>query len=576
MSDKHASPSTVIAREEITTLPTYLVGLPDQTPPIGRLWGYWRIYPYPMLDELTDQREDVDYRALVMENEYLKLTVLPEIGGHLYAYDRIANQDVFYRPSVIKPALIALRGAWIAGGIEFNFPVSHNPLTFAPVDSTMRDNPDGSATITIGAYEQLTRMRWSVDITLRPGAARIDTTIRVENRTSLPHRYYFWSNSAERVTEGTRFVSPVTSVNGWQGFMRYPIHEGEYVPAYRNHHVACDLFSRNVRADFFGCYDDDANEGIVNVADHHQVTGRKYFTWGNSHDGLVWEHFLSDNEGPYIELQSGPFETQSVFRLLAPHQVNQWSECWYPVRGIGGFEFANENVAVSLVKTERGNTIGVHSTRPIVDATITAEVNGSSVGSWDADLAPDEPAILQLDLDPGEAPVHVIITSPTDHVIANCVIPWKAEEDDLTDPPLVGESEKDTVHGLYARGMHAEEQNLLPDARALYEQAIERDQLAVLPLTRLGILQIKAGEYEEALTSLDRAARVASTSAEIHYYRGVALRNLLDRRNDAEHAFWQTRFDPYYFALGRYQLGELAAVRDDFESALGHFVAASE
>ncbi len=576
MSNKHISPSTVIAREEITTLPTYLVGQPDQTPPIGRLWGYWRIYPYPMLDELTDQREDVDYRALVIENEYLKLTVLPEIGGHLYAYDKIANQDVFYRPSVIKPALIALRGAWIAGGIEFNFPVSHNPLTFAPVDSSLQENPDGSATITIGAYEQLTRMRWSVDITLRPGIARIDTTIRVENRTSLPHRYYFWSNSSERVTEGTRFVSPVTSVHGWRGTMRYPVHEGEYVPAYRNHHVACDLFSRNVRADFFGCYDDDTNEGIVNIADHHQVTGRKYFTWGNSHDGLVWEHFLSDSEGPYIELQSGPFETQSVFRLLAPHQVNRWSECWYPVRDIGGFEFANEDVAVNLTKNEQGSAIGIHSTRQIVDATITADVNGSSVGSWDADLAPDEPAIYPLDSDPGDTPVHVIITSPTDHVIADCVIPWKAEEDDLSDPPLVSESEQDTAHGLYARGMHAEEQNLLPDARALYEQAIERDPLAVLPLTRLGILQIKSGEYEEAITLLERAARVAPTSAEIHYYRGVALRNLPDRLNDAEQAFWQTRFDLYYFAVGRHQLGEIAANRGDFETALGHFVAASE
>lgn len=561
----------VTAKKERQTIPTYVAGPPDPTPPVARTWGYWRIYPYGMIDDLTDRREDVEYEVITLENRYLRLSILPDLGGHLYAYDKVAGRDIFYRPGVIKPALIAMRGAWIAGGIEFNFPVSHNPLTFAPVDRHVEHNPDGSVTAYIGAYEQLSRMRWTVGITLEPDTARIDTSIRLENRTPVPHRFYFWSNSAERVSEGTRFISPVKSVHGWQGTMRYPEHDGVDVPAYRNHHVACDLFSRDIQADFFGCYDDDEDAGVINVASRHEVNGRKYFTWGNSDDGLIWENILSDGDGPYIEIQSGPFETQSIFKMMEPHHFMQWGESWYGVRGTGGFEYANKLVALNLTSGENGTVLRLFATEPIADATVTVSDDERSFGSWDADLDPAKPAAMQLDsaIDGGE--VRVVISSRSHGVIAEAMLPWPGSEDDLDDRTHLDNSERETVAGLCASGLEAEQQNSVPEARNCYERALVMDPLAATALTRLGILDIKAGLFESAIHRLEQAARVLPDSGEVNYYLGLAYRRT-GRVDEAVAAFWRARLDPHFGIVGRYQLGEIAAQADNHSDALIHFI----
>lgn len=563
----------VVARRETVTIPTWIVGPADPAPPVRRAWGYWRIHPYPMLDDITDEQEDRQYSALILENRYYRVTVLPEIGGHLYAYDKASGRDIFYRPDTIKPGLVALCGAWIAGGIEFNFPCSHNPLTFRPVDHLITENPDGSATITIGAIEQVSRMRWSVGITLRPGVARIDTDIRLENRTAFPHRYYFWSNSAERVTEGTRFITPARSVYGWEGIMRYPVHNGKYLPPYRDHRSACDLFSRNLGADFFGCYDDMNDEGVVHVADHRVATGRKYFTWGNSDDGLVWQHILSDGAGPYIEIQAGPFETQGIFKLLEPHQVVRWGESWYGIRGTGGFEFANGDVAINLVRDSSGAHLFVHATRRIDAVRVRATLSDRQVGSWQGDLSPDAPADVSLAGLGADDRVRVLIESADGSVIAAALVPWWAEEDDLEDREALSADEKETVHGLAAQGTHWETQFDWPKARALHEKALSQDPLAIMPLTRMAILDLKMGLTNDGLGRLDRAARVVPDSAEVNYYRGVALR-LAGRRKDAQEAFWKARLSPHFGALGRYMLGEMALDDGEYGRALEHFRAA--
>ena len=568
------SEKPVSARYESVTISTYPIGPGDPTPPIRRQWGYWRVHPYAMLDDLIDRREDRTYAALVLENEYLLLTVLPEIGGHLYAYDKVSGRDIFHRPQSIKPGLIALCGAWITGGIEFNFPCSHNPVTFRPVDHALRENADGSATIFIGAIEHLSRMRWTVGITLHPGVAVIDTDIRLENRTALPHRYYFWSNSSERVGDGTRFIAAATSVYGWEGIMRYPVHNGKYLPPYRDHKSPCDLFSRHVQADFFGCYDDEYEEGVVHYADHHVVTGRKYFTWGNSGDGLVWRHILSDGEDPYIEIQSGPFETQSIFKLMEPHQVMRWQETWYGVRKTGGFEFANRDVTLNLLREKSGAKVIVFVTRRIGGASVSVTAHDRVVGEWKGNLAPESPVEVALaGVGPDES-VSVLVAAAEGR-LAEATLPWRGVEDDLTDPVLIGPSERETVHGLASQGYSHEEQFEWMRARECYAKALEADPLALFPLTRLGILEIKAGRANEALALLQRAARVLPDSGEVNYYRGIALR-LLGNRTEATEAFWRARLSPQFGALGRYMLGEMASEDGDAASALEHFRAAAE
>ena len=130
--------SSVTIREADENIPTYLSGPPDPNPMFffGKQsqGAEGRIYPYKLYDNLTNQKSDKIYHRVYLENEYVKISILPEIGGRLFsAVDKTNNYDYIYQQHVIKPALIGLTGAWISGGIEWNIPHHHRASTFIPV-----------------------------------------------------------------------------------------------------------------------------------------------------------------------------------------------------------------------------------------------------------------------------------------------------------------------------------------------------------------------------------------------------------------------------------------------------------
>ena len=128
-------------------------------------------YPYTLRENLTDRRADIAWRALFLENEYLKCSVLPDLGGHLYTcIDKIGGQPMFYANPSIKKAQIGYRGAWAAFGIEFNFPVSHNWVSMSPVDFSFAKNTDGSASVMVSNIDRPYGMQWTVELRLAPGS----------------------------------------------------------------------------------------------------------------------------------------------------------------------------------------------------------------------------------------------------------------------------------------------------------------------------------------------------------------------------------------------------------------------
>ena len=255
--------NSVKVYEKKLIIPTYEIGSEDRNPPFQRT-GNGSIYPYAMQDDLDGERMDKAYNAVYLENRYLRVIVLPEIGGKLYsAQDKSTGNELFYRNNVVKPGLIALRGAWISGGIEFNFPHGHTVSTFMPVDYVLRENEDGSASVIVSNLEGIFRMKWAVSITLYPDTSHIETTIFLYNRTPLPHRYYFWANSAVPATERMRFIYPMTKATTGNRVVNFPIHEGVDLSWYVNHPRAVDLFALDTREDFFGCYEHDADAGVI-------------------------------------------------------------------------------------------------------------------------------------------------------------------------------------------------------------------------------------------------------------------------------------------------------------------------
>src|SRR5713226_4393924 len=288
------SAASVRVGEGKLELPTYVLGEEDPNPPFPLLTGH-SIYPYTIEDDLTDRVETKSYRAIFLENEYLKATVLPDMGGRLYSlYDKLDKREVFYRNRVVKYGLVAVRGAWISGGVEFNFPDGHTAVTVSPVASTTRENPDGSATAIVGDIDRVTGMHWEVALTLRPGAARLEQQVTLFNPTPFSNLYWYWANAAVPATDDMQFVYPMREANPHSRteIWTYPVSKGVDYSWSKNVRQPTSLFGRQVHRNFFGAYYHQSDYGVVHVADYREVPGKKIWTWGVAGDGLIWTGLL--------------------------------------------------------------------------------------------------------------------------------------------------------------------------------------------------------------------------------------------------------------------------------------------
>ncbi len=243
----------VRVRQGTIGIPTYLLGPPDPNPPFPLVNSH-NIYPYTALDDLTAAKKTLTYQAIYLENEYLKATILPGLDGRVYSlYDKVARREVFYRNNVIKYGLVGLRGAWISGGIEFNFPNGHTTDTVSPVDRCIRQNPDGSATVTVGDVDQVSNMYWQVALTLRPGVARLEQRVTLLNSTSLPELYWWWANASVPATPDMQFIYPMREANphSHTEIWTFPDWKGVDYSWYKNVRHATSLFGVDVHRDFF-------------------------------------------------------------------------------------------------------------------------------------------------------------------------------------------------------------------------------------------------------------------------------------------------------------------------------------
>lgn len=563
----------VESREEKIELKTYLLGPEDPNPPFQRK-GYWSIYPYSLMDDLREGASLVSYRALVLENEYLRVIALPELGGRLYsAVDKATGEELFYRNHVVKPGLIGLRGAWISGGIEFNFPRGHSVTGTSPVDSRLAQEEGGAAAIWVGDVEQVHRMAWAVGLRLRPGSSLIETEVRLTNRTSLPHPYYFWANAAVPARDDMRLVYPATRARTWQGPVSWPIHEGRDLSRYPSYRFSSDSFMLNSLEDFFGVYYDERDFGVVHVADVNQCFGKKFFTWGTAEGGMIWASALSDEDGPYCEIQSGRYVDQGTWRLLPPHHTERWMEYWYPVKGIGGFAWANREAAVRLAEQEGRVECGVVATRPLVGALLRISSAQHLLHEQRADLSPDHSLRLNLPRGPTwpAGPLTLTLLEAGGRELIRYTGNQPPRTIALREAPSREEASEEaerpgkTTGALLREAVEVEQAGDLERARSLYEEAIAADPQCLEALVGSGRLAITL-EPEEAVGRLSQAAALAPESVEAAYYLGVALRRA-GRAVEAETELWRAAQRPEFAHSARVELGLIAMGRGDWPAA---------
>jgi tetratricopeptide (TPR) repeat protein len=564
-------------------LPTYLLGEEDPNPPFA-LVNRHNVYPYTMLDDLTDRRETKSYKALFLENEYLKAIVLPEMGGRLYSlYDKVGKREVFYRNNVVKYGLIALRGAWISGGIEFNFPNGHTVVTVSPVAATLWHEADGSGTVIVGDVDQVSGMHWEVALTLRPGQARLEERVTLFNSTPVTNLYWFWSTAAVPATEDMQFIYPMREANPHSRgeIWTYPVWNGVDFSWYKNVRQPTSLFGRQVHRPFFGSYYHQADAGVVHVADFREVPGKKIWTWGVAGDGLIWTDLLTDKDGAYNEIQSGRYETQLNQEFMAPRRVESWTEYWYPVQGLGGgFVAATWQLAIN---TRYLPASGAEKPRVEILVSPTEEVRGAKVRvkqgpqllrEFDAavfkPLASEKFAVPVEDLESAKSKLDVEIQGADGKTLLH----WFAGDpvDGNRDfvpaagvyEPASKSEEKMTVEELFLEGV-SEEKNGRQDTE-IYRKVLERDPGYVPALLKLAWQQYLSADFENAEGFIARAMARAPVNPQVHYAAGVVYR-AAQRWTLAQDALWASIQYGGSAAPAFAQLGEIAIHEKNYAEA---------
>lgn len=283
----------VKAWKEKVVIPTYEVGKPEKNPIFLEKRVYQGssgvVYPYPVIESISNEKTDHEWNAIFIENEYIKVMVLPELGGRIQmAYDKIRQRHFVYYNHVIKPALVGLAGPWISGGIEFNWPQHHRPSTYMPVDSTIEEHEDGSVTVWVNEMERMFHQKGMAGFTLRPGCAFLEIKGVLYNRTDVPQTFLWWANPAVAVNDHYRSVFPpdINAVfdHGKRAVSSFPIATGTYykmdysagvdIANYKNIFVPTSYMGVNSKYDFEGGYEFDTEAGMLHVASHHVSPGK--------------------------------------------------------------------------------------------------------------------------------------------------------------------------------------------------------------------------------------------------------------------------------------------------------------
>lgn len=613
--------STVSVRREPVSFPTYAPYTPDKNPLFLEKRVYQgssgKVYPLPFIDRIHEDKTDHSWDAVHLENEFIRLLILPEIGGRIHiGQDKTNGYDFFYRQNVIKPALVGLAGPWISGGVEFNWPQHHRPSTFMPTDVQIETHPDGAVTVWLGEYEPMNRMKGMHGVCLHPGKAYIEVKARVYNRTPYTQTFLWWANVATRVHEQYQSFFPpdVSHVadHAKRAVSEYPLCKGHYygvdygsrakngVPEkerphqftpdkncppndlswYANIPVPTSYMCMGTNEDFFGGYDHAAQAGVVHVANHHISPGKKQWTWGNHEFGYAWDRNLTDSDGPYIELMAGVYtDNQPDFSFLAPGETKTWSQFWYPIQKIGPAQQATIDAAASLSVTAEHLHFGICVSSEFPSATIQLEGNDRKQ-TWTTDLKPGHPFLIdQPQTKPkwptGELTLRVLactgeeILCHTHKASRKEVIPAPA-----TEPPSPGEVPHSDE--LYLIGVHLEQYRhatRLPEE--YWREALRRDPADARCNLAMGRWHLRRGEWPQAEACLRQSLRRYTQlnpnppDGEPLYQLGLVLR--FQQRLDAAYtAFYKATWDASWQAPAYQALAEIDCCRSDWTSALDH------
>lgn len=577
-------------------IPTYPIGAPEIDPIFftGRVYqgaeGY--IYPYPLYDVLTEEKTEQEYNVLRLDNQYVDISILPEIGGRIFAAaDKTNNYPFFYTQTGVKPALIGMLGAWLSGGVEWNIPDHHRASSYMPVNWTMKENEDGSKTIWVGETELRHRLKWSVGVSVYPNRSWVEAKIKVINPTPMIQSMLYWANVSVHCNDQYQVIFPPDVQFGVDHhkvyFTNWPTGEANLGSGQNEDLSWWKNFTGNSRSifawgsemSFLAGYDYGEDAGTVHVANRHVVPGKKFFLWGNNPNGEMWNKILSDNDGHYLELMVGAYsDNQPDYSWINPGEIREFSQIWYPIKGIKGVKNATDDAAVNFEPTDGNNyRVGYCATTLYKNARVVVKQNDRILMDKRIDIDPDKFFLDQVTVTDASDPSSLYTALyDTDGNLLVDYRPIVHEEKPL--PKVIDGTkpvkEYKTNEELYLAGLRVDQfNNARLDYMDFYNEALLRDSMDARVNIEVGKHYIRRGEWEKAAQHLQRAqARLSHDyttvkNTEALYYLGY-LYQMIGNNAKAEEAYWAATWTPDFKHRSFYELAVLAVKDKDYKKAM--------
>ena len=557
---------------EKISIPTYEVGKPEKNPMFLEKRVYQGssgvVYPHPVIESISNEKKSKEYEAVFIENDYLKIMILPELGGRIQrAYDKIKNRDFVYYNQVIKPALVGLTGPWISGGIEFNWPQHHRPSTFSPVDFAIEEFEDGSKTVWVSETEIMFRTKGMAGFTLYKDKAYLEIKVKLFNPTSFPQTFLWWANPAVKVNDDYQSVFPpdVYAVfdHGKRDVSDFPIATGTYykvnyapgtdISKYKNIPVPTSYMAIQSQYDFMGCYENDTQAGMLHVADHHISPGKKQWTWGNGDFGYAWDKQLTDEDGPYIELMTGVFtDNQPDFSWMQPNEIKTFTQYFMPYAEIGYVKNATKEAAINIEWSNNNLHIKVYATSVYNNTAIVVLNNDREVKRFIANLSPSNifSEIFNTSAKGDETNWKVIVLDKDgDELVSYQPLYINKKEIPAAATAAKTPSEIEQVEDLFLNGLHLEQyRHATFNPLDYYNEGLRRSPGDVRCNNAKGLLLLRRGQFAKAEPYFKTAIATLTKRSpnpydgEPYYNLGLSL-VLQEKYDEAYDAFFKATWN---------------------------------
>lgn len=302
--------------------------------------GYGKLrtsYPYRVYNCYNRNLFQKEMKTATLENDFLKAVFIPELGGRLWTLiDKRTGENLLYTNDVIRPSNLAIRNAWVSGGVEWNISmIGHTPFTMEQLFTARLENESGNPVLRMYEYERIRKVTYQMDFWLDEQDSFLNCRMRISNQTDQVVPMYWWSNMAVPEYEDGRVIAPAKEAytNREDGVYKVPIPivDGVDISHYKQIPSQVDYFFNipkespkyiaNLNADGYG---------LLHLSTS-RLQSRKLFSWGNSEASDNWQAFLTESAGRYVEIQAGLAKTQYGCIPMAPHTAWEWMELYGPV-----------------------------------------------------------------------------------------------------------------------------------------------------------------------------------------------------------------------------------------------------